>query len=84
MVKPERQELRKSNLPSNSIAHNIPDYSPQHPEVEPELTSAIKEDRASKEIVDAFLECYSNFVGTDLNDKTVWKSETFNRTLESD
>ena len=85
MVKPE-QQLRKLNLPLNPIACSIPDHSPLHSEVVSESTSVIKEDGASapKEIVDAFLECYSDFIGMDLEDKTVWKSETFNRTLESD
>ena len=85
MVKPE-QQLRKLNLPSNPIAYSIPDHSPPH-EVVLELTSVIKADDgvlSPEEIANAFLECYSDFIGTNLEDKTVWKSETFNRTFESD
>ena len=86
MVKPE-QQLRKLNPPSDPLAYSIPDHSLPHSEVVPELTSVIKQDDGAlspEEIVNAFLECYSNFIGTNLEDKTVWKSETFNRTLESD
>ena len=89
MVKPE-QQLRKLNPPSNPIAYSIPDHSPLHSEVvsevEPESVPDIKEDRAlsPEEIANAFLECYSDFIGTDLENKTVWKSETFNRTLKTD
>lgn len=89
MVKPE-QQLRKLNPLSNPITHSITDHSSPHSEVvleaAPESPSVIKEDGAlsPEEIVDAFLKCYSDFVGTDLKDKTVWKSETFHRTLESD
>ena len=86
MVKPE-QQLRKLNPSSNSIAYSIPDHSPLHSEVAPKSTSVIREDAGTsspEEIIDAFLECYSDFIGTDLEDKTVWKSETFNRTLKSE
>jgi hypothetical protein len=41
--------------------------------------SAINQQPTPEEIENAFLKCYSEFLGTELNQKTTWKSETFNQ-----
>ncbi len=89
MVKPESQ-ARQSNYRSYSSERRLTPDTEAHANgalssLESSLEPTIVEHQPNKkqptpeEIENAFLNCYSNFMGSDLNEKTTWKSENFSQ-----
>jgi hypothetical protein len=91
MVKPESQARQFSHrdhfadrkLPKDpeTNANSIPDIqnsfnSQNSTAIEYQATPDIPN---SEEVEDAFLKCYSDFIGTKLTEKTTWKSENFSQ-----
>jgi hypothetical protein len=92
MVKPESQ-TRQSNYRSHSSERRLtPDTEAHASGILSSLESAVIEQviehqptqkvPSPEEIDHAFLNYYSNFVGSALNEKTTWKSENFSQNQE--
>ncbi len=85
MVKPESQ-ARQLNYRSHSSERRLTPETEAHANGNiRSLESAVVEHQPTQkppspeDIENAFLNCYSNFVGSDLNEKTTWKSENFSQ-----
>lgn len=88
MVKPESQ-VRLSNYRSHSSERRLtPDAEAHTNGTLSSLNPAVVEHQpipktpSLEDIEDAFLNCYSNFLGSDINEKTTWKSENFSQSQE--
>jgi hypothetical protein len=84
MVKPESQ-ARSSNTRSHPAERRlIPDTEAQASNLSAQDPAVVEYKPTPKppnpeDIENDFLKCYSNFVGSDLNEKTNWKSENFSQ-----
>jgi hypothetical protein len=93
MVKPESQ-TRQSNTRSHSSNRRLTPDTEAHTNgtfsslestvIEPVVEAVVEHQSTQKtpspeEIENAFLNYYSNFVGSDLDEKTTWKSENFSQ-----
>ncbi len=85
MVKPESQN-RPSNARSNRPERRRSVSAEPHvietissPELVVVKYQATQKSPTPEEIENDFLNCYANFVGSSLNEKTIWKSENFNQ-----